>query len=177
MIWLFAGVNSWHIMQVQPKWWMDTSQQKFVVRWNMIQYELWCFIGLNIIKWCSILEKMKPRGMKFIVVYKYISLSAVREPFLYFQCIFRSVSFVLALASMAYLLLTVLYLVIDVFKLWGGTPFLFPGTRLVLQGRQYSLLQYFTSAPCTISYWLLIVKISLRLHNDMLKYPFHIYII
>ena len=42
---------------------------------------------------------------------------------------FRSLSFVLALSSMAYFLLSVLYLVIDVYNIWSGTPFFYPGTE------------------------------------------------
>ncbi len=43
---------------------------------------------------------------------------------------FRSLSFVLALASMAYFLLILLYITIDVCNIWSGTPFFYPGERL-----------------------------------------------
>ena len=41
--------------------------------------------------------------------------------------IFRSLSFVLSLASMAFLLLAIFYILIDVLKLWNGSPFFYPG--------------------------------------------------
>ena len=39
----------------------------------------------------------------------------------------RSLSFVLALAGMAFILLAVCYLLIDVYKIWSGAPFYYPG--------------------------------------------------
>ena len=36
-------------------------------------------------------------------------------------------SFVLALSAMAFILLTVCYLLIDVYKVWSGAPFYYPG--------------------------------------------------
>lgn len=40
----------------------------------------------------------------------------------------RSLSFVLATGSMAFVLLSVLYLAIDVFRIWNGSPFNYPGS-------------------------------------------------
>ena len=44
--------------------------------------------------------------------------------FIYYR---RSASFVIALGSMAFLLLSFLYLIIDVKELWSGAPFIYPG--------------------------------------------------
>ena len=38
-----------------------------------------------------------------------------------------SLSFILATGAMAFFLLTLLYLVVDVYKFWGGAPLLYPG--------------------------------------------------
>ena len=42
-----------------------------------------------------------------------------------FSC--RSVSFIMVTACFAFILLSFLYLIIDVAKIWDGTPFIFPG--------------------------------------------------
>lgn len=47
-------------------------------------------------------------------------------------CFFRSVSFIMVTACFAFILLTILYLIIDVAKIWNGTPFIFPGTPVCL---------------------------------------------
>ena len=43
-----------------------------------------------------------------------------------------SLSFVLALASMALILLSVMYLLIDVYHLWDGSPFYYAGMNSIL---------------------------------------------
>ncbi|ESO84192.1 hypothetical protein LOTGIDRAFT_211131 [Lottia gigantea] len=43
-----------------------------------------------------------------------------------------SLSFVLALACMAFVLLTICYLVIDVYPLWSGSPFYYPGMNAIV---------------------------------------------
>ena len=43
-----------------------------------------------------------------------------------------SLSFALGLASMAYFLLTLMYLAIDVASIWSGSPFFFPGMNSLL---------------------------------------------
>jgi len=43
-----------------------------------------------------------------------------------------SLSFILATASMAFFLLTVMYLLIDVYKFWSGSPLYFPGMNSIL---------------------------------------------
>ncbi|XP_023338546.1 heparan-alpha-glucosaminide N-acetyltransferase [Eurytemora carolleeae] len=43
-----------------------------------------------------------------------------------------SLSFILATASMAFFLLTFMYLLIDVFKFWSASPFHFPGMNSIL---------------------------------------------
>ena len=42
-------------------------------------------------------------------------------------CGYRSLSYVLALACMAYLLLSVCYLLVDVYRVWSGAPFFYTG--------------------------------------------------
>ena len=42
-----------------------------------------------------------------------------------------SLSFILATGAMAFFLLTLLYLVIDVYKFWGGAPLIYPGKLLL----------------------------------------------
>ena len=42
-----------------------------------------------------------------------------------------SLSFILATGAMAFFLLTLLYLVVDVYKFWGGAPLLYPGKFLL----------------------------------------------
>lgn len=51
----------------------------------------------------------------------------------------RSLSFVLAMGSMAFLLFTACYLLIDVFHIWSGTPFYFPGKIISQNFLQCSL--------------------------------------
>jgi len=43
-----------------------------------------------------------------------------------------SVSFVMATASMAFILLTAMYLLIDVYRFWSGSPLYFPGMNSIL---------------------------------------------
>jgi len=43
-----------------------------------------------------------------------------------------SLSFILATAAMAFFLLTLLYLLIDVYKFWSGAPLLYPGMNSIL---------------------------------------------
>merc|ERR1712150_236840 len=43
-----------------------------------------------------------------------------------------SLSYVLVLASMAFIILTVFYLLIDVLKLWSGAPFFYTGMNSIL---------------------------------------------
>ncbi|XP_060071515.1 heparan-alpha-glucosaminide N-acetyltransferase-like [Ylistrum balloti] len=43
-----------------------------------------------------------------------------------------SLSFVLCLAGMAFIILTVCYLTIDVWKIWNGAPFYYPGMNSIL---------------------------------------------
>lgn len=43
-----------------------------------------------------------------------------------------SLSYVLAMASMAFILLTVCYLATDVFKIWTGAPFYYPGMNSIV---------------------------------------------
>jgi len=43
-----------------------------------------------------------------------------------------SLSFILATASMAFLLLTAMYLLIDVYRFWSGSPLYFPGMNSIL---------------------------------------------
>jgi hypothetical protein len=40
----------------------------------------------------------------------------------------RSLSYVLAMSSMAFFLLSIFYVTIDVYNLWNGAPFIYPGT-------------------------------------------------
>lgn len=42
----------------------------------------------------------------------------------------RSVSFALATSSLAFAFLTLLYVCVDVFGWWDGTPFIYPGKLL-----------------------------------------------
>ena len=44
-------------------------------------------------------------------------------------CTFRSLSYILVLASMSFLLVTTLYNVVDVNRLWNGAPFTYLGTQ------------------------------------------------
>ena len=41
-----------------------------------------------------------------------------------------SLSFILATGAMAFFLLTLLYLIVDVYKFWGGAPLVYPGKLL-----------------------------------------------
>ena len=41
-----------------------------------------------------------------------------------------SLSFILATGAMAFFLLTLLYLMVDVYKFWAGAPLLYPGMLL-----------------------------------------------
>ena len=41
--------------------------------------------------------------------------------------LFRSVSFILATGAMAFFLLMVCYLLVDVLGWWNGAPFIYPG--------------------------------------------------
>jgi len=43
-----------------------------------------------------------------------------------------SVSFVMATGSMAFLLLSGMYILIDVYRFWSGSPFIFPGMNSIL---------------------------------------------
>lgn len=43
-----------------------------------------------------------------------------------------SLSFIFATGAMAFFLLTLLYIVIDVYKFWGGAPLLYPGMNSIL---------------------------------------------
>jgi len=43
-----------------------------------------------------------------------------------------SVSFIMATGSMAFILLTIMYLLIDVYRFWSGTPLYFPGMNSIL---------------------------------------------
>jgi len=43
-----------------------------------------------------------------------------------------SLSFILATGSMAFTLLTIMYLLIDVYRFWSGSPFIFPGMNSIL---------------------------------------------
>ena len=43
---------------------------------------------------------------------------------------FRSFTFVLSLSGMAFLLLAFCYVTIDVYKIWTGAPFYYPGRNL-----------------------------------------------
>ena len=43
-----------------------------------------------------------------------------------------SLSFTTGLASMAFFLLTVMYIAIDVIGIWSGSPFFFPGMNSIL---------------------------------------------
>ena len=43
-----------------------------------------------------------------------------------------SISFVMATASMAFFLLSVMYILIDVNRFWSGSPFVYPGTNSIL---------------------------------------------
>ncbi|XP_076440485.1 heparan-alpha-glucosaminide N-acetyltransferase-like isoform X2 [Babylonia areolata] len=52
-----------------------------------------------------------------------------------------SLSFVLALSGMAFLLLSVFYLLIDVFKVWNGAPFLYPGMNPIVLYMGHELLK------------------------------------
>jgi hypothetical protein len=40
---------------------------------------------------------------------------------------FRSVSFIFATGAMAFILLAMCYLLIDVYGIWNGAPFIYPG--------------------------------------------------
>ncbi|KAL8574907.1 hypothetical protein ACOMHN_063601 [Nucella lapillus] len=52
-----------------------------------------------------------------------------------------SLSFVLVLAGMAFLLLALFYLLIDVFKMWNGAPFLYPGMNPIVLYVGHELLK------------------------------------
>lgn len=43
-----------------------------------------------------------------------------------------SVSFILILAAMAFLLLSVMYVAIDILEFWSGAPFFYPGNMVHL---------------------------------------------
>ena len=47
--------------------------------------------------------------------------------FLQICFLFRSLSFILLMASMAFVLLAACYVLVDVFHVWSGSPFLYPG--------------------------------------------------
>lgn len=54
-----------------------------------------------------------------------------------------SLSFILAMASMGYIALIICYLIIDVFDVWDGTPFVFPGANSIVVYFGSEILQGF----------------------------------
>lgn len=44
----------------------------------------------------------------------------------------RSLSYILLLGGFGYLLLAFFYLIMDVFPIWNGAPFIYPGTYVYI---------------------------------------------
>ena len=55
---------------------------------------------------------------------------------------FRSVSFILALSSMAFLLLGFCYVVIDVKRYWSGAPFFYPGKHKFVKPLNFQMPEF-----------------------------------
>ena len=103
---------------------MRNSEQDFTFRSNH-QDHIWehnCqnpFIGLTLQALCPFLIFQKKK-------------KDASPPLKQTNLFSRSLSFILVLAGMAFLLLTLMYLIIDVGHLWLGTPFLYVGMNPIL---------------------------------------------
>lgn len=76
--------------------------------------------------------------------------------------LFRSLSYVMAMASMAFLLLSVLYIIIDVKCLWNGAPFIYPGIYITCARASGSCsLFYLTFIDLCVWFMLYIVQVGI----------------
>ncbi len=64
--------------------------------------------------------------------YKFFILSKGSDPTIQICCLFRSLSFVTCMGCMSFVLLGLMYFVVDIKEWWGGQPFIYPVRRLHL---------------------------------------------
>ena len=80
---------------------------------------------------------------------------------LFLVCRHRSVSFVLGLSSMAYLLLAGCYLLIDVWHVWSGAPCIFPGTCMIYSVHVPQCIGCISVCICCISVCICLVFVRI----------------
>ena len=129
---IFIGGHRRNLMQVFDKRWMDSLKQEFMVNiflisavfyWKDIIQPSNTFVILLFnffINFCRMSNTSYQSTTIFF--FKYYNFE---NNFHTFSC--RSVSFIMVTACFAFILLSFLYLIIDVAKIWDGTPFIFPG--------------------------------------------------
>ena len=98
-----------------------------------------CFIGLQGGKILNIYSDVKSRVKRFLVWALVLGVLALLlckaskdDGWIPINKNLWSLTFVFALSSMAFIMLTVCYLLIDVYKFWNGAPFYYPGMNSIV---------------------------------------------
>ncbi|XP_045214517.2 heparan-alpha-glucosaminide N-acetyltransferase-like [Mercenaria mercenaria] len=98
-----------------------------------------CFLGLQAGKILVTFQGVQARVKRFLIWSVVLgSISAIlckaskNDGWIPINKNLWSISYILAMASMAFVLLTFCYLTVDVYKVWSGAPFYFPGMNSIV---------------------------------------------
>lgn len=98
-----------------------------------------CFLGLQAGKILVTFKGVKERVLRFLiwavvtgVISAILCKASQNDGWIPVNKNLWSISYVLAMASMAFVLLTFCYLTVDVYQIWNGAPFYYPGMNSIV---------------------------------------------
>ena len=98
-----------------------------------------CFLGLQAGKILVTFKSVRGRVQRFLIwavvlgaISAILCKASKNDGWIPVNKNLWSISYVLAMASMAFVLLTFCYLTVDVYKIWNGAPFYYPGMNSIV---------------------------------------------
>ncbi|ELT88879.1 hypothetical protein CAPTEDRAFT_26311, partial [Capitella teleta] len=109
-----------------------------------------CFLGLQAGKVILIFQGWKSRVSRWMcwslvtgLVAGCLCKFSAEDGFIPINKNLWSLSYVMALASMAFLLLSVCFLAVDIFRVWSGAPFIYPGMNSIVIYLLHEILHWY----------------------------------